>query len=117
MKFQRKINKIGDEKMLFSNENIIDFLENEKYNLSGYICILQYVELTGNSNYWIMKLLCEYAEEILDLVKYIERCFPNFTIIERQDKEYLEKIKNYKPLFDVEKIISELENDLKETFK
>lgn len=95
--------------MLFSNENIIGFLKDEKYNLSGYICILQYVELTGNSNYEIMKLLCDYAEELLDLVKYIERCFGNITVIGNQDKEYLESIKNYKSLFEVQDKLKELE--------
>ncbi len=96
--------------MLFSNENIIGFLKDEKYNLSGYICILQYVELTGNSNYEIMKGLCDYAEELLNLVKYIERCFGNIRVIGNEDKEYLESIKKYKSLFEIQDKLKELEN-------
>ena len=80
---------------MFSDDNIIRFLENEKYNLSGYICVLQYVEMTNKSNLQIFKLLCEYAEELLELVNFIERCFPNMMILTEEDKKFLEEIKKY----------------------
>lgn len=98
--------------MLFSDENIKEFLMNEKYNLSGYICILQYIQMTSNSNLEIIKLLCDYADELLEMVKFIERCFPNMTILTVEDKMFLEKIKQYKEILEVSEELKILESIL-----
>lgn len=97
---------------MFSDDNIIRFLENEKYNLSGYICILQYIQMTSNSNLEIIKLLCDYADELLELVKFIERCFPNMIILTVEDKMFLEKIKQYKEILKVSEELKILESIL-----
>lgn len=97
---------------MFSDDNIIGFLENEKYNLSGYICILQYIQMTSNSNLEIIKLLCDYADELLELVKFIERCFPNMIILTVEDKMFLEKIKQYKEILKVSEELKILESIL-----
>lgn len=86
---------------MFSDENIINFLVNEKYNLSGYICILQYIQMTSNSNLQIITLLCDYADELLEMVKFIERCFCNVVILTLEDKMFLEQIKEYKKLLEL----------------
>ena len=86
---------------MFSDENIMNFLINEKYNLSGYICILQYVQMTSNSNLKIITLLCNYADELLELVEFIEYCFPNISILTLEDKKFLEQIKEYKKLLEI----------------
>lgn len=98
--------------MLFSDENIKEFLMNEKYNLSGYICILQYIQMTSNSNLQIITLLCDYADELLELVKFIERCFPNIVILTIEDKMFLEKIKQYKEILEVSEELKILESIL-----
>ena len=97
---------------MFSDDNIIRFLKNEKYNLSGYICILQYIQMTSNSNLKIIKLLCDYADELLELVKFIERCFPNMIILTVEDKMFLEKIKQYKEILEVSEELKILESIL-----
>jgi hypothetical protein len=97
---------------MFSDDNIIRFLKNEKYNLSGYICILQYIQMTSNSNLEIIKLLCDYADELLELVKFIERCFPNMIILTVEDKMFLEKIKQYKEILKVSEELKILESIL-----
>ena len=97
---------------MFSDDNIIRFLENEKYNLSGYICILQYIQMTSNSNLEIIKLLCDYTDELLELVKFIERCFPNMIILTVEDKMFLEKIKQYKEILKVSEELKILESIL-----
>ena len=100
---QRKRTKTGDDFLMsmFSDENIMNFLINEKYNLSGYICILQYIQMTSNSNLKIITLLCYYADELLELVKFIEYCFPNIQILTLEDKNFLEQIKEYKKLLEI----------------
>lgn len=95
---------------MFSDENIIDFLVNEKYNLSGYICILEYIQMTSNSNLEIIKLLCDYADELLEMVKFIERCFFNVVILTLEDKMFLEKIKQYKEILEVSEELKILES-------
>lgn len=97
---------------MFSDENIINFLVNEKYNLSGYICILQYIQMTSNSNLQIITLLCDYADELLELVKFIEYCFPNVTILILEDKMFLEQIKDYKKLLEISDKLKMLESIL-----
>ena len=77
---------------MFSDENIMNFLINEKYNLSGYICILQYVQMTSNSNLQIITLLCNYADELLELVEFIEYCFPNISILTLEELNDIIKI-------------------------
>lgn len=99
---------------MFSDENIIDFLENEKYNLSAYICVLQYVEMTNKTNLQIFKLLCEYAEELLDLVNFIERCFPNMIILTEEDKRFLEEIKKYQSLLLISDKLKQIDMMLNE---
>ena len=99
---------------MFSDENIIDFLENEKYNLSAYICVLQYVEMTNKTNLQIFKLLCEYAEELLDLVNFIERCFPNMMILTEKDKRFLEEIKKYQSLLLISDKLKQIDMMLNE---
>lgn len=97
---------------MFSDDNIIRFLKSEKYNLSGYICVLQYIQMTSNSNLEIIKLLCDYADELLELVKFIERCFPNMIILTVEDKMFLEKIKQYKEILEVSEELKILESIL-----
>lgn len=94
---------------MFSDENIINFLVNEKYNLSGYICILQYIQMTSNSNLQIITLLCDYADELLKMVNFIERCFCNVVILTIEDKMFLEQIKEYKKLLELGDKIKMLE--------
>ena len=94
---------------MFSDENIINFLVNEKYNLSGYICILQYIQMTSNSNLQIITLLCDYADELLEMVKFIERCFCNVVILTIEDKMFLEQIKEYKKLLEISDKLKMLE--------
>lgn len=94
---------------MFSDENIINFLVNEKYNLSGYICILQYIQMTSNSNLQIITLLCDYADELLEMVKFIERCFCNVVILTLEDKMFLEQIKEYKKLLEISDKLKMLE--------
>lgn len=110
--FSGKKQKLEMIKMLFSNENIIEFLKNEKYNLSGYICILQYIQMTNNSDLEIIKLICDYADELLNLVKYIEYCFPSIKILTAEDEMFLEKIKQYKKIFEVSNELRILESIL-----
>ena len=86
---------------MFSDENIMSFLINEKYNLSGYICIMQYVQMINNSNLQIISLLCDYADELLEMVEFIEYCFPNIPILTLEDKKFLEQIKEYKKLLEI----------------
>lgn len=94
---------------MFSDENIINFLVNEKYNLSGYICILQYIQMTSNSNLQIITLLCDYADELLEMIKFIERCFYNVVILTIEDKMFLEQIKQYKKLLEISDKLKMLE--------
>ena len=94
---------------MFSDENIINFLVNEKYNLSGYICILQYIQMTSNSNLQIITLLCDYADELLEMIKFIERCFYNVVILTIEDKMFLEQIKEYKKLLEISDKLKMLE--------
>lgn len=98
---------------MFSDENIINFLINEKYNLSGYICILQYLQMTSNQNLQIGILLCDYADEILELVEFIEYCFPNIQILVSEDKMFLEQIKDYKKLLEISDKLKILDSFLK----
>ena len=97
---------------MFNDENIINFLSNEKYNLSGYICILQYIQMTNNSNLDLMSLSCDYADELLKLVRFIERCFPNLTILTAEDKNFLERIMNYKKVILLSDELKRLNNTL-----
>ena len=94
---------------MFSDENIINFLVNEKYNLSGYICILQYIQMTSNLNLQIITLLCDYADELLEMIKFIERCFYNVVILTIEDKMFLEQIKQYKKLLEISDKLKMLE--------
>ena len=94
---------------MFSDENIINFLVNEKYNLSGYICILQYIQMTSNSNLQIITLLCDYADVLLEMIKFIERCFYNVVILTIEDKMFLEQIKEYKKLLEISDKLKMLE--------
>lgn len=108
---QRKKQKLEMNCMsMFNDENIINFLVNEKYNLSGYICILEYIQMTSNSNLEIIKLLCDYADELLEMVKFIERCFFNVVILTLEDKMFLEKIKQYKEILEVSEELKILES-------
>lgn len=97
---------------MFSDENIMNFLINEKYNLSGYICILQYIQMTSNSNIQIIALLCDYADELLELVEFIEYCFPNIQILISEDKMFLKQIKDYKKLLEISDKLKTLDSFL-----
>ena len=99
---------------MFDDENIINFLSNEKYNLSGYICILQYIQMTNNSNLSLISLSCDYADELLELVRFVERCFPSLCILTAEDKKFLERMVNYKKIImlndELKKLNKTLEN-------
>ena len=68
--------------------------------------------MTSNSNLEIIKLLCDYTDELLELVKFIERCFPNMIILTVEDKMFLEKIKQYKEILKVSEELKILESIL-----
>ena len=57
--------------------------------------------MTSNSNLKIITLLCYYADELLELVEFIEYCFPNIQILTLEDKNFLEQIKEYKKLLEI----------------
>ena len=57
--------------------------------------------MTSNSNLKIITLLCDYADDLLELVKFIEYCFPNIQILTLEDKNPLEHIKEYKKLLEI----------------
>lgn len=57
--------------------------------------------MTSNSNLQIIALLCDYADELLELVEFIEYCFPNISILTSEDKKFLEQIKEYKKLLEI----------------
>ena len=68
--------------------------------------------MTSNSNLQIIGLLCDYADELLELVGFIEYCFPNIPILTLEDKKFLEQIKEYKKLLEITDKLKILESIL-----
>lgn len=61
--------------------------------------------MTSNSNLKIITLLCDYADDLLELVKFIEYCFPNIQILTLEDKNFLEQIKKLLEISDKLKML------------
>lgn len=84
---------------MFTNENIIKYLDENPYDFAGFCAINEYIKVSKNEDYEVLRQVCINAVGICELIIFINRTFPELNLIKSEEWNNFLKLSVYWTLF------------------